>query len=109
MTGPPPDRPLSTGFLSRLMSRSLCCAVQEDATEHVPQVLSRVKPEYLRRAYKIASWSDHEDFLAQLAQKSGEGAGAGRDTCAGGGCGGGGGRVAQFRSVCCDLVGLQSH
>jgi hypothetical protein len=46
--------------------------LQEDATEHVPSVLGRVKPEYLRRAYKIASWTDHEDFLAQLAQKSGE-------------------------------------
>ena len=29
------------------------------------EVLSRVKPEYLRRAYKLAAWADAEDFLAQ--------------------------------------------
>lgn len=44
---------------------------QEDATEHVDQVLVRVKPEYLRRAYKLSEWSDTEDFLAQVARMSG--------------------------------------
>uniref|UniRef100_A0A7S3R4D1 Nuclear/nucleolar GTPase 2 n=2 Tax=Dunaliella tertiolecta TaxID=3047 RepID=A0A7S3R4D1_DUNTE len=44
----------------------------EDATEHVPTVLQRVKPEYLRRAYKLKEWSDCEDFLTQLAQKAGK-------------------------------------
>eukprot|EP00197_Chlamydomonas_leiostraca_P015563 CAMPEP_0202868082 /NCGR_PEP_ID=MMETSP1391-20130828/10164_1 /ASSEMBLY_ACC=CAM_ASM_000867 /TAXON_ID=1034604 /ORGANISM="Chlamydomonas leiostraca, Strain SAG 11-49" /LENGTH=726 /DNA_ID=CAMNT_0049548195 /DNA_START=12 /DNA_END=2192 /DNA_ORIENTATION=+ len=44
----------------------------EDATEHIPMVLQRVKPEYLRRAYKIKEWTDHEDFLTQLAKLSGK-------------------------------------
>ncbi|KAL4857344.1 Nuclear/nucleolar GTPase 2 [Chlorella vulgaris] len=44
----------------------------EDATEHVDQVLVRVKPEYLRRAYKLSEWSDTEDFLAQVARMSGK-------------------------------------
>lgn len=51
---------------------------QEDATEHVGEVLERVKPEYLRRAYKLQSWSDAEDFLAQVARLTGEGSGCGR-------------------------------
>ncbi|GIM05189.1 hypothetical protein Vretimale_9632 [Volvox reticuliferus] len=44
----------------------------EDATHHVDPVLSRVKPEYLKRAYKIKGWTDTEDFLAQLARLSGK-------------------------------------
>ena len=45
---------------------------QEDATEHVGEVLERVKPEYLRRAYKLQAWEDAEDFLAQVARNTGE-------------------------------------
>ncbi|EFJ47260.1 hypothetical protein VOLCADRAFT_81595 [Volvox carteri f. nagariensis] len=44
----------------------------EDATHHVDPVLARVKPEYLKRAYKIKEWKDTEDFLAQLARLSGK-------------------------------------
>ncbi|GLI67162.1 hypothetical protein VaNZ11_011375 [Volvox africanus] len=44
----------------------------EDATHHVDPVLTRVKPEYLKRAYKIKEWADTEDFLAQLARLSGK-------------------------------------
>jgi nuclear GTP-binding protein len=44
----------------------------EDATEHVAQVLERVKPEYMRRAYKLAGWTDAEDFLEQVARGAGK-------------------------------------
>ncbi|KAL4452383.1 hypothetical protein ABPG75_008045 [Micractinium tetrahymenae] len=44
----------------------------EDATEHVGEVLERVKPEYLRRAYKVKSWGDAEDFLGQVARNTGK-------------------------------------
>ena len=44
----------------------------EDATEHVGQVLERVKPEYLRRAYKLTSWTSPEDFLEQVARGAGK-------------------------------------
>ncbi|KAF6258820.1 NUC091 domain-containing protein [Scenedesmus sp. NREL 46B-D3] len=44
----------------------------EDATQHVQAVLDRIKPEYLRRAYKLQAWDDHEDFLAQLARTTGK-------------------------------------
>eukprot|EP00887_Chlorella_sp_A99_P002078 scaffold21.g2078.t1 len=44
----------------------------EDATEHVGEVLARVKPEYLRRAYKLAAWDGPEDFLAQVARGAGK-------------------------------------
>lgn len=44
----------------------------EDATEHVEEVLNRVKPEYLRRAYKMPTWTDHHDFLQKLARCTGK-------------------------------------
>ncbi len=44
----------------------------EDATEHISQVIERVKPEYLRRAYKLAGWTDAEDFLEQVARGAGK-------------------------------------
>lgn len=46
--------------------------MQEDATEHIDSVLERVKPEYLRRAYKLKSWTDSEDFLSQVARHTGK-------------------------------------
>ena len=44
----------------------------DDATEYIPSVLERVKPEYLCRAYQIRSWSNAEDFLEQMARRSGK-------------------------------------
>ncbi|GMH41678.1 hypothetical protein BSKO_09588 [Bryopsis sp. KO-2023] len=44
----------------------------EDATEYVPALLSRVKPEYITRAYCVKTWTDYEDFLAQVARRSGK-------------------------------------
>lgn len=44
----------------------------DDATEHIEEILHRVKPEYIRRAYKLKEWSDTEDFLGQVAQGAGK-------------------------------------
>ncbi|OVA13235.1 GTP binding domain [Macleaya cordata] len=44
----------------------------EDATEHIGEVLKRVKKEHLERAYKIKDWVDEEDFLIQLCRLSGK-------------------------------------
>ncbi|KAL0488884.1 nuclear GTP-binding protein NUG2 [Acrasis kona] len=44
----------------------------EDCSEHVIEVLRRVKKEYIQRHYKIIQWKDHFDFLDQLAKKSGK-------------------------------------
>ncbi|KAI3928099.1 hypothetical protein MKW98_023700 [Papaver atlanticum] len=44
----------------------------EDATEHIGEVLKRVKKEHLQRAYKIKNWVDQEDFLIQLCRISGK-------------------------------------
>ncbi|KAI5061458.1 hypothetical protein GOP47_0023963 [Adiantum capillus-veneris] len=44
----------------------------EDATEHIREVLSRVKREYLTRAYKVKHWTDDEDFLTQLCKLTGK-------------------------------------
>lgn len=35
-------------------------------------MLERVKPEYLRRAYKLKAWTDAEDFLSQIARRTGK-------------------------------------
>eukprot|EP00158_Paraphelidium_tribonemae_P005789 Partr_v1_DN27524_c2_g1_i1_m30801 putative nucleolar gtp-binding protein len=40
--------------------------------DHIPEVLSRVRDEYIRRTYGIQEWEDHIDFLTQLAKKSGK-------------------------------------
>ncbi|KAI3918373.1 hypothetical protein MKX01_041693 [Papaver californicum] len=44
----------------------------EDATEHIEEVLKRVKKEHLQRAYKINDWVDQDDFLTQLCRISGK-------------------------------------
>ncbi|GAQ91582.1 Nucleolar GTP-binding protein 2 [Klebsormidium nitens] len=43
-----------------------------EPAEHVAEVLRRIKPEYLRRAYHIADWVDDLDFLTQLAKQTGK-------------------------------------
>ncbi|KAB2605698.1 nucleolar GTP-binding protein 2 [Pyrus ussuriensis x Pyrus communis] len=43
-----------------------------DATEHIGEVLKRVKRIHLKRAYKIENWEDDNDFLCQLCKLSGK-------------------------------------
>ncbi|XP_073102405.1 nuclear/nucleolar GTPase 2 [Elaeis guineensis] len=44
----------------------------EDASEHIGEVLRRVKKEHLQRAYKIEDWVDENDFLVQLCRSTGK-------------------------------------
>lgn len=44
----------------------------DEPAAFIAPVLERMKPEYLRNAYQINSWTDAEDFLAQLAQRTGK-------------------------------------
>lgn len=44
----------------------------ETPAEHIPALLSRVKPEYIKRTYNLVSWSDSQDFLGQLARRMGK-------------------------------------
>ncbi|KAL9667455.1 hypothetical protein QQ045_001814 [Rhodiola kirilowii] len=44
----------------------------QDASEHIGEVLKRVKKEHLQRAYKIQDWYDDNDFLIQLCKMSGK-------------------------------------
>ncbi|KAI4374704.1 hypothetical protein MLD38_012667 [Melastoma candidum] len=44
----------------------------EDASEHIGEVLKRVKKEHLQRAYKIKDWEDDSDFLLQLCRSTGK-------------------------------------
>lgn len=57
----------------------------ESPSEHIATVLSRVKPEYIRRTYNLREWRDAEDFLSQLAFRTGKllrGGEPDQDTCA---------------------------
>ncbi len=44
----------------------------ENTEEHIPEVLKRVKSEYIARTYGLVSWADSLDFLSQMAYKSGK-------------------------------------
>ncbi|KAI0489271.1 hypothetical protein KFK09_029113 [Dendrobium nobile] len=44
----------------------------EDASEHIGEVLRRVKKEHLQRAYKIENWVNEEDFLVKLCKLTGK-------------------------------------
>ncbi|KAM7277719.1 hypothetical protein ACFE04_004853 [Oxalis oulophora] len=43
-----------------------------DASEHIGEVLKRVKKQHLQRAYKIKKWEDENDFLVQLCRTTGK-------------------------------------
>lgn len=40
--------------------------------DYISCVLERVKPEYMRKTYKLEGWSDHVDFLEKLAHRTGK-------------------------------------
>ncbi|XP_062169209.1 nuclear/nucleolar GTPase 2 [Alnus glutinosa] len=44
----------------------------QDASEHIGEVLKRVKKQHLERAYKIKDWEDENDFLVQLCKLTGK-------------------------------------
>ena len=44
----------------------------ESPSEHIATVLSRVKPEYIKRTYNLESWRNADDFLAQLSARMGK-------------------------------------
>ena len=72
---PLPNQPCIMVCASRFCDRFANAQVRIenliDATLHVPEVLSRVKKEYVQKTYGVASWTDHVDFLSQIAFKSG--------------------------------------
>lgn len=44
----------------------------KDPEDHVVEVLKRARSEYIRRTYGVDGWTDHENFLEQLAQRTGK-------------------------------------
>ena len=44
----------------------------QDPEDHIPEVLNRVKKEYLLKTYKIEPWTDATDFLEKYARRSGK-------------------------------------
>ena len=44
----------------------------QDPTEYIPGVISKVKPQYLGKTYKVEKWESSADFLEKVAQKSGK-------------------------------------
>eukprot|EP01100_Stratorugosa_tubuloviscum_P010018 TRINITY_DN424_c0_g3_i1.p1 TRINITY_DN424_c0_g3~~TRINITY_DN424_c0_g3_i1.p1 ORF type:complete len:662 (-),score=303.09 TRINITY_DN424_c0_g3_i1:116-2101(-) len=43
-----------------------------DPEQHIPLLLQRIRREYISRTYKITSWKDTDDFLEQVAQRTGK-------------------------------------
>ena len=43
----------------------------KEPSDHIEEVLRRVKHEYITKTYKISSWDNSEDFLEQMCKKSG--------------------------------------
>ena len=39
--------------------------------EHIPEVLARVKKDYIVKTYKVDEWDGTEDFLEKFCRKSG--------------------------------------
>lgn len=44
----------------------------EEPIEHIPGILEKAKKEYLQKIYKLTSWTDHEDFVGQIALSYGK-------------------------------------
>ncbi|GFX63467.1 nucleolar GTP-binding protein 2 [Trichonephila clavipes] len=44
----------------------------KDPEDHIPELMNRVKKEYLERTYNIIDWKDPTDFLEQYAHKTGK-------------------------------------
>lgn len=44
----------------------------ETPEDYIPAVLTRVKKQYMAKTYKIADWTDSEDFLTKLAKRTGK-------------------------------------
>lgn len=44
----------------------------QNPEDYILPVLERVKPEYIKKTYKIPEWSDHIDFLEKMARRSGK-------------------------------------
>lgn len=44
----------------------------QNPEDYIVPVLERVKPEYIRKTYKIPEWTDSVDFLEKLAKRTGK-------------------------------------
>ena len=40
--------------------------------DSIPSVLERVNREYIKKTYKIENWTDADNFLQQMAKKTGK-------------------------------------
>jgi len=64
----PPENHSETEIVLRGVVRVENLKVPE---QFVPAVLEKVKPEYIARTYGISKWTDPEDFMTKLAEKTG--------------------------------------
>ena len=45
------------------------CETPED---YIPDLLARVKLDYIKKTYRLVDWTDANDFLEQVAQRTGK-------------------------------------
>lgn len=60
------------GVVSAILRSVVRIQKIEYPEEYVGEILKRIRPEYLQRMYEIESWTDHWDFMSQLAKKWGK-------------------------------------
>lgn len=61
---------LCTCFFHNVLSQVRVENVK-DPDGHIPEILTRVRREYISKHYKIEQWTDARDFLEQVARRSG--------------------------------------
>ncbi|GMP65751.1 hypothetical protein CsSME_00026420 [Camellia sinensis var. sinensis] len=61
-----------SSVINTLRTKNVRVTNLHDASEHIGEVLKRVKREHLERAYKIKEWEDDNDFLVQLCKLTGK-------------------------------------
>jgi nuclear GTP-binding protein len=60
------------GDTDRILKGVLRAEKVEEPIEHIPAILEKAKKTYLEQLYKVTEWTDHEDFVGQIAVNYGK-------------------------------------
>jgi nuclear GTP-binding protein len=66
----PPN--VDDGEVDVILKGSVRVEKMNNPEDTIPTILERVRHEYLKRTYGLQGWTDHTDFLEQIARKTGK-------------------------------------
>lgn len=66
----PPN--VDDGEVDIILKGSVRVEKMANPEDTIPTILERVRTEYLKRTYGLQGWTDHTDFLEQIARKTGK-------------------------------------